>query len=291
MALALAHDADQSVQTGSLSDESKGLTYGELIRDYEPLPDTKLRPFGKPNYACVNKIYFQNRSTQHEPGSLEAIVQELGKNWEVESHHQLPPSSPASSEVSEPSDMAAERRNSMNGLPFAWPLPKDDTHKTGSVPNSTNVVPNLLSVQDLDRAWRALHPSMEWLSTETLHDDACGVHPSHPMWIGETRIMLRNIPCRCKQDELEKFISAETAAAGVSPNKCFVIMPPGSNGRNRGYAFIHTISAEIAMELVRALWQKHVPTRSSVRPLKLQPAFAKAEVIQFSLLAGNTVSL
>eukprot|EP00930_Biecheleria_cincta_P081710 TRINITY_DN709_c0_g1_i4.p1 TRINITY_DN709_c0_g1~~TRINITY_DN709_c0_g1_i4.p1 ORF type:complete len:230 (+),score=42.76 TRINITY_DN709_c0_g1_i4:72-761(+) len=84
--MALAHELDKSVETGSLSDESKGLTYGELIRDYEPLPDTKWR-FGKPNYARVNKFYFQNRTMKHKEGSLEAVVQNLVKNWEVESHH------------------------------------------------------------------------------------------------------------------------------------------------------------------------------------------------------------
>lgn len=84
--MALAHELDKSVQTGSLSDESKGLSYGELIRDYEPLPDTKWR-FGKPNYARVNQFYFQNRVMQHKQGSLEAVVSNLVKNWEVESHH------------------------------------------------------------------------------------------------------------------------------------------------------------------------------------------------------------
>jgi len=84
--MALAHELDKSVDTGSLSDESKGLTFGELIRDYEPLPDTKWR-FGKPNYARVNQFYFENRVMKHKEGSLEAVVTNIVKNWEVESHH------------------------------------------------------------------------------------------------------------------------------------------------------------------------------------------------------------
>eukprot|EP00930_Biecheleria_cincta_P103848 TRINITY_DN9594_c2_g1_i1.p1 TRINITY_DN9594_c2_g1~~TRINITY_DN9594_c2_g1_i1.p1 ORF type:complete len:254 (-),score=46.48 TRINITY_DN9594_c2_g1_i1:146-880(-) len=84
--MALARELDPSEQQGSLSDESKGVTFGELIRDYEPMPDTKWR-FGKPNYARVNKLYFENRSMNHSPGSLEAVVTNLVKNWEVESHH------------------------------------------------------------------------------------------------------------------------------------------------------------------------------------------------------------
>jgi len=54
--------------------------------DYEPSPDTVWR-FGRPNYARVNKAYFQYRTKIHPEGSLESIVNKLVKNWEVESHH------------------------------------------------------------------------------------------------------------------------------------------------------------------------------------------------------------
>jgi len=71
---------------GPLSDESKGLTHGELIRDYEPLPTSVWR-WGKPNYAGVNKTYFQHRTMVHAEGSLESVVTKIVKNWQVESHH------------------------------------------------------------------------------------------------------------------------------------------------------------------------------------------------------------
>eukprot|EP00933_Yihiella_yeosuensis_P055269 TRINITY_DN53_c0_g1_i10.p1 TRINITY_DN53_c0_g1~~TRINITY_DN53_c0_g1_i10.p1 ORF type:complete len:250 (-),score=63.92 TRINITY_DN53_c0_g1_i10:605-1354(-) len=84
--MALAHELNPKDNKGSLSDESKGMNYSELIRDYEPLPDTVWR-FGKPNYAKVNQYYFQHRTMHHPEGSLEAVVSKLVKNWEVESHH------------------------------------------------------------------------------------------------------------------------------------------------------------------------------------------------------------
>lgn len=84
--MALAHELNPKDNRGALSFESKGLPFGELIRDYEPLPTTVWR-FGKPNYARVNKLYFELRSKKHAQGSLEAVVQNLVKNWEVESHH------------------------------------------------------------------------------------------------------------------------------------------------------------------------------------------------------------
>ncbi|CAE8594901.1 unnamed protein product [Polarella glacialis] len=84
----MAKAAEVLDDKGPLSDESKGLLapYSELIRDYEPLPDARWR-FGKPNYAKVNACYFQNRSKMHKEGSLEAVVNKLVKNWQVESHN------------------------------------------------------------------------------------------------------------------------------------------------------------------------------------------------------------
>ena len=92
-----------------LSDVSKG-NGEEIIRDYQPLPGVPWR-FGEsirifsnlflvslptifsgrygapPNYEVVNKAYFAGRTKVHAAGSLEAVVQNLVKNWEVESHH------------------------------------------------------------------------------------------------------------------------------------------------------------------------------------------------------------
>eukprot|EP00931_Biecheleriopsis_adriatica_P001819 TRINITY_DN10228_c0_g4_i1.p1 TRINITY_DN10228_c0_g4~~TRINITY_DN10228_c0_g4_i1.p1 ORF type:complete len:281 (+),score=35.57 TRINITY_DN10228_c0_g4_i1:53-844(+) len=84
--MALAQELDPKDTTGNLSEESTGQAFGELIRDYQPNPGTVWR-FGKPNYARVNKTYFEHRTIEHESGSLEAVVSKIVKNWEVESHH------------------------------------------------------------------------------------------------------------------------------------------------------------------------------------------------------------
>jgi len=84
--MALMHELDPTVNTGALSDESKGIAWGEIIRDYDPAADTKWR-FGKPNYARVNAAYFKYRAKKHKEGSLESVVSKVVKNWEVESHH------------------------------------------------------------------------------------------------------------------------------------------------------------------------------------------------------------
>jgi len=69
-----------------LSDESSGKTFGEVIRTYKPKPGVQWR-FGKPNYARVNKHYFEQRTKKHPEGSLESIVSIVVKNWEVDTHH------------------------------------------------------------------------------------------------------------------------------------------------------------------------------------------------------------
>jgi len=84
--MALAHELDIKDQDLKLSGESQGVPYGEIIRDYQPSATTKWR-FGKPNYARVNKTYFDHRSKKHPEGSLESVVSKIVKNWEVESHH------------------------------------------------------------------------------------------------------------------------------------------------------------------------------------------------------------
>jgi len=86
VAMALAHELNINDQDLNLSPESQGVPWGEIVRDYQPKATTKWR-FGKPNYARVNKAYFNGRSKKHPEGSLEQVVQKLVKNWEVESHH------------------------------------------------------------------------------------------------------------------------------------------------------------------------------------------------------------
>mmetsp|Transcript_16938 Transcript_16938/g.20803 ORF Transcript_16938/g.20803 Transcript_16938/m.20803 type:complete len:250 (-) Transcript_16938:14-763(-) len=68
-----------------LSQESQG-SAGELLRDYEPAQGSSWR-FGRPDYAKVNQTYFKHRAMAHQEGSLEALVQKVLKNWQVEADH------------------------------------------------------------------------------------------------------------------------------------------------------------------------------------------------------------
>ena len=42
---------------------------------------------GKPDYTKVNKAYLEGRTRTHNEGSLEKIVEDLVKTWEMEAFH------------------------------------------------------------------------------------------------------------------------------------------------------------------------------------------------------------
>eukprot|EP00933_Yihiella_yeosuensis_P047586 TRINITY_DN4343_c4_g1_i1.p1 TRINITY_DN4343_c4_g1~~TRINITY_DN4343_c4_g1_i1.p1 ORF type:complete len:263 (-),score=61.13 TRINITY_DN4343_c4_g1_i1:135-923(-) len=67
----------------ALSDGSKGLEKGELIRNYELPEGTKWR-FGRPDYIGINELYFSDRIRNHADGSLERFAENLVMNFEVE---------------------------------------------------------------------------------------------------------------------------------------------------------------------------------------------------------------
>jgi len=43
----------------------------------------------KPNFDAVNKKYMEEKTTNHEDGSLEQVVENLVKTWEMESSHKM----------------------------------------------------------------------------------------------------------------------------------------------------------------------------------------------------------
>ena len=56
------------------------------IRKYLDDPTIKWK-YAKPDYALADLTYFKGKSQNHKPGSLEYIVQNLVKTWEVEVSH------------------------------------------------------------------------------------------------------------------------------------------------------------------------------------------------------------
>lgn len=42
---------------------------------------------GKPDFTQVNKAYLEGRTRIHRDGSLEKIVEDLVKSWEMEASH------------------------------------------------------------------------------------------------------------------------------------------------------------------------------------------------------------
>ena len=55
-------------------------------RQFMDDPEIKWRE-GKPNFTKVDKAYLEGRSRIHKEGSLEKIVEDLVKTWEMELSH------------------------------------------------------------------------------------------------------------------------------------------------------------------------------------------------------------
>ena len=60
------------------------------VRMYMDDPDIQWRTV-KPNYDLVNKMYLAERTRFHPVGSLEKVVENLVKTWEMESTHKANP--------------------------------------------------------------------------------------------------------------------------------------------------------------------------------------------------------
>eukprot|EP00440_Ansanella_granifera_P041694 gb/GFBE01045207.1/.p1 GENE.gb/GFBE01045207.1/~~gb/GFBE01045207.1/.p1 ORF type:complete len:232 (+),score=21.30 gb/GFBE01045207.1/:1-696(+) len=97
-------------------------------------------------------------------------------------------------------------------------------------------------------------------------DPDFGVHPSSPKWLSATTIVIRNIPSRTKQRQMEDFI----AGLGISESGWSVSVP--QNERSYGVAYLRVNENACLRKFVDALWQQQMPTRPSRKVLKLFPS-------------------
>lgn len=65
----------------------KEFGYKEPNRSFMDEPDTVWRFGGKPDYSLTNLLYLKQRTTQHKEDSLEHVVENLVKTWEMERSH------------------------------------------------------------------------------------------------------------------------------------------------------------------------------------------------------------
>lgn len=73
-----------------LEEMKKEFGFKEPDRSYmEGVPESNWRFGGPPDYSLANYAYFKGRTKQHAEGSLEMIVENLVKTWEMERSHKL----------------------------------------------------------------------------------------------------------------------------------------------------------------------------------------------------------
>lgn len=63
----------------------------EPVRSFMDNPDIQWRFGGPPDYSLTNYFYLKQRTKMHPAGSLEEIVENLVKTWEMERSHKLDP--------------------------------------------------------------------------------------------------------------------------------------------------------------------------------------------------------
>ena len=61
------------------------------VRSYMDDPNINWRYGGVPDYTLVNDLYMKEKTMNHKPGSLEKIVENLVKTWEMEVSHKSDP--------------------------------------------------------------------------------------------------------------------------------------------------------------------------------------------------------
>jgi len=63
--------------------------FKEPVRSFMDDPETKWRFRGQPDYSLTNLYYLKQRTKEHPEDSLENVVENLVKTWEMERSHKL----------------------------------------------------------------------------------------------------------------------------------------------------------------------------------------------------------
>ena len=100
----------------------------------------------------------------------------------------------------------------------------------------------------------------------------CWLAVLRALWLARVcvRMMIRHVPLRCQQEEVDRIIQL------VTPN-FQTQMPRSSSSKCKGYAFVEVDSPATMQRVAEFLWQAKVPTRHSSRPLKIHPANLQAK--------------
>eukprot|EP00440_Ansanella_granifera_P003796 gb/GFBE01004121.1/.p1 GENE.gb/GFBE01004121.1/~~gb/GFBE01004121.1/.p1 ORF type:complete len:204 (+),score=37.26 gb/GFBE01004121.1/:1-612(+) len=115
---------------------------------------------------------------------------------------------------------------------------------------------------------RDMEESPDTLLVQNPDSGGRGVHPSDPVWKTTTKVIISNIPCRCRRNEFQMFLQS----LFIPGSWCFHL-PMKSAQKNRGYAVVEVGDPSSVLKLVDSLWQKRrMPSRTSDKPLYLRPA-------------------
>mmetsp|Transcript_36656 Transcript_36656/g.60010 ORF Transcript_36656/g.60010 Transcript_36656/m.60010 type:complete len:175 (-) Transcript_36656:59-583(-) len=93
-----------------------------------------------------------------------------------------------------------------------------------------------------------------------------GLPPEDPRWHGVNRLFLANIPPRVTRQEFLDFVLSMGA-----PEPQRLRYPVFSNGKSRGFAWANFLTADEALNFVRAVHDRHLPHFTSRKALACLP--------------------
>lgn len=132
--------------------------------------------------------------------------------------------------------------------------PRSEIDQLSEITDLRDPLPN-----DLAGASLGMFDDDEW-------SEEFGLHPSSGLWRTSTVMMIRNIPGRCLERELESLIIEVTTQFRLEMPR----RPHG--GKCKGYAFVTVTSAQTMKELAEFFWRRRLHNRGSGRAFKIHPA-------------------
>ena len=97
-------------------------------------------------------------------------------------------------------------------------------------------------------------------------NEELGLHPSSHLWSTATVMMIRNIPGRCLEREIENLIKEVTAQFRLEMPR----RPHG--GKCKGYAFVTVNDTQTMQSLAQFFWCRRLHNRGSGKAFKIHPA-------------------
>ncbi|CAE6917351.1 unnamed protein product [Symbiodinium natans] len=111
-------------------------------------------------------------------------------------------------------------------------------------------------------------PQKELVTWTSRWHPVLGQHPEDPVWLSATTLIIKNLPARCRLQELVSFIKDIV----VADESLRIFLPfQSQKGKNKGYSLVS--STRCLQPLAASLWSKtlrgrHIKIEACTEPIK-----------------------